>query len=306
MCFVYRYGNGKSAARIIPGLRPNGAHRWHNYYKMPKEWSSDQSAVLHYTYNRFADLKSRRDRCDCAPTNQDAERCFILPFDREAFLQSSLKSDKELMRWFKERLVWDDGKSVDDLLKEGLFVRLYEPQLMVRGFKEAERIHSENEQRQAALGITEDEVNNALNNALVNSNNNNDIDSLEQPSFTGNGTTSISITTTETVDVGGTQPDDESEKQQQMVQAALRRGVGNRQRIRRKRQVIAAAAANTTNGLADTTNTINSGTAAVENTTAVSSETGPRLKKEAQELKDKATQQLAQLQQQNAQGTANV
>ena len=38
--------------------------------------------MLHYTYNRFEDLKSRRDRCDCAPTEDDAKRCFILPFDR--------------------------------------------------------------------------------------------------------------------------------------------------------------------------------------------------------------------------------
>lgn len=38
--------------------------------------------MLHYTYNRFSDLKSRRDRCDCAPTEEDAKRCFILPFDR--------------------------------------------------------------------------------------------------------------------------------------------------------------------------------------------------------------------------------
>ena len=38
--------------------------------------------MLHYTYNRLDDLKSRRDRCDCAPTEEDAKRCFILPFDR--------------------------------------------------------------------------------------------------------------------------------------------------------------------------------------------------------------------------------
>lgn len=47
-----------------------------------REETSDQAAVLHYTYNRFEDLKSRRDRCDCAPTEEDAKRCFILPFDR--------------------------------------------------------------------------------------------------------------------------------------------------------------------------------------------------------------------------------
>ena len=49
-----------------------------------REETSDQAAVLHFTYNRFEDLKSRRDRCDCAPTEEDAKRCFILPFDRMA------------------------------------------------------------------------------------------------------------------------------------------------------------------------------------------------------------------------------
>jgi len=38
--------------------------------------------VLHFTFTRFSDLKARRDRCDCAPTEEDAKRCFILPFDR--------------------------------------------------------------------------------------------------------------------------------------------------------------------------------------------------------------------------------
>eukprot|EP00887_Chlorella_sp_A99_P005888 scaffold1.g5888.t1 len=136
--YFITYGNGKSAARVQEGLRPNGAHRWHSYTKMPKEWSSDQAAVLHYTYNRFQDLKSRRDRCDCAPTEEDAKRCFILPFDRRgrggmAFLEASLKTDEELLKWFRERLVWSDPEVVNDLLKKGLFARIYEPQARSQG-----------------------------------------------------------------------------------------------------------------------------------------------------------------------------
>lgn len=131
------YGNGKSAARVVDGLRPNGAHRWHNYNRTPKEWSSEQAAVLHYTYNRFSDLKSRRDRCDCKPTEEDAERCFILPFDRIAFLEASLKPDDKLMDFFKERLVWEDNEIKVKLVKKGLFSRLYEPQLMIRGLRQA-------------------------------------------------------------------------------------------------------------------------------------------------------------------------
>ncbi len=34
--YFITYGNGKSAARVQNGLRPNGAHRWFNYYRAPK------------------------------------------------------------------------------------------------------------------------------------------------------------------------------------------------------------------------------------------------------------------------------
>ena len=57
-----------------------------------REETSDEVAVLHYTYNKFDDLKSRRDRCDCAPTEDDAKRCFILPFDRMVGHSSPLVS----------------------------------------------------------------------------------------------------------------------------------------------------------------------------------------------------------------------
>lgn len=142
------YGNGKSAARVLDGLRPNGAHRWYNYNKVPKEWSSVTSAVLHYTYNRFSDLKSRRDRCDCAPTKEEVEKCFILEFDRIAFMEASLKNDKQLMKFFKDRLLWDNTKTVNSLIQTGLFGRLYEPQLLLRGIKAAMS------QKKAARNIT--------------------------------------------------------------------------------------------------------------------------------------------------------
>ncbi len=34
--YFVTYGNGKSAARVVPGLRPNGAHRWYNYNRRPR------------------------------------------------------------------------------------------------------------------------------------------------------------------------------------------------------------------------------------------------------------------------------
>ena len=42
----------------------------------------DEAAILHYTYSKFSDLTSRRDRCGCKPTKKDVKRCFMLDFDR--------------------------------------------------------------------------------------------------------------------------------------------------------------------------------------------------------------------------------
>ena len=33
--YFITYGNGKSAARVQKVLRPNGDHRWFNYFKSP-------------------------------------------------------------------------------------------------------------------------------------------------------------------------------------------------------------------------------------------------------------------------------
>ncbi|KAF9595091.1 hypothetical protein IFM89_036980 [Coptis chinensis] len=90
--YFLTYGNGKSAARVQDHLRPNGAHRWHNYMKTPNEIKLDEAAVLHYTYPKFSDLTSRRDRCGCKPTKEDVKRCFMLDFDRAAIVQGLRES----------------------------------------------------------------------------------------------------------------------------------------------------------------------------------------------------------------------
>lgn len=55
----------------------------------------EEAAVLHYTYTKFSDLTSRRDRCGCKPTKEDVKRCFMLDFDRavskDVFLSIILK-----------------------------------------------------------------------------------------------------------------------------------------------------------------------------------------------------------------------
>ncbi|KAK8356700.1 hypothetical protein V6Z11_A05G374000 [Gossypium hirsutum] len=90
--YFLTYGNGKEAARVQDELRPNGAHRWHNYMKTPNEIKLDNAAVLHYTYAKFSDLTSRLDRCGCKPTQEDVKRCFMLEFDRAAIIQALRES----------------------------------------------------------------------------------------------------------------------------------------------------------------------------------------------------------------------
>lgn len=52
--YFIAYSNGKSLARVQPGLRPHGAHRWASYNGTFQAYTHEQAAVLHYTYNRCA------------------------------------------------------------------------------------------------------------------------------------------------------------------------------------------------------------------------------------------------------------
>ncbi|XP_008783217.1 glycosyltransferase-like At2g41451 [Phoenix dactylifera] len=135
--YFLTYGNGKSAARIQEYLRPNGAHRWHNYMKTPNEIKLEEAAILHYTYTKFSDLTSRRDRCGCKPTKDDVKRCFMLEFDRDAFIIASTATEEEMLRWFRERVVWTDKQLNLKLLRKGILTRIYTPMAIIQALKES-------------------------------------------------------------------------------------------------------------------------------------------------------------------------
>ncbi|KAF9664638.1 hypothetical protein SADUNF_Sadunf16G0039100 [Salix dunnii] len=134
--YFLTYGNGKSAARIQDHLRPNGAHRWHNYMKTPNEVKLEEAAVLHYTYPKFSDLTSRRDRCGCKPTKEDVKRCFMLEFDRSAFIIASTATEEEMLLWYRERIVWTDKALNLKLLRKGILTRIYTPMVIVQRLRE--------------------------------------------------------------------------------------------------------------------------------------------------------------------------
>lgn len=135
--YFLTYGNGKSAARVQDHLRPNGAHRWHNYMKTPNEIKLEEAAVLHYTYTKFSDLTSRRDRCGCKPTKEDVKRCFMLDFDRDAFIIASTATEEEMLRWFHEHVVWTDKQLNLKLLRKGILTRIYAPMAIIQGLRES-------------------------------------------------------------------------------------------------------------------------------------------------------------------------
>ncbi|KAM7257411.1 hypothetical protein ACFE04_013152 [Oxalis oulophora] len=135
--YFLTYGNGKSVARVQDHLRPNGAHRWHNYMKRPSELKLDEAAVLHYTYPKFSDLTSRRNRCGCKPTKDDVKRCFMLEFDRAAFIIASTATEEEMLQWYRERVVWTDTELTLKLLRKGILTRIYTPMAIVQGLRES-------------------------------------------------------------------------------------------------------------------------------------------------------------------------
>ncbi|KAH9648943.1 glycosyltransferase-like KOBITO 1 [Citrus sinensis] len=135
--YFLTYGNGKAAARVQDHLRPNGAHRWHNYMKNPIEIKMDDAAVLHYTYTKFSDLTSRRDRCGCKPTKEDVRRCFMLEFDRAAFIIASTATEDEMLSWYREHVVWADKTLKKKLMMKGILTRIYAPMIINQGLRES-------------------------------------------------------------------------------------------------------------------------------------------------------------------------
>ncbi|KAL9409038.1 hypothetical protein AB3S75_047429 [Citrus x aurantiifolia] len=135
--YFLTYGNGKAAARVQDHLRPNGAHRWHNYMKNPIEIKMDDAAVLHYTYTKFSDLTSRRDRCGCKPTKEDVRRCFMLEFDRAAFIIASTATEDEMLSWYREHVVWADKTLKKKLMMRGILTRIYAPMIITQGLWES-------------------------------------------------------------------------------------------------------------------------------------------------------------------------
>ncbi|KAI3448822.1 hypothetical protein Pfo_005487 [Paulownia fortunei] len=135
--YFLTYGNGKSAARVQDHLRPNGAHRWHNYMKTPNEIKLEEAAVLHYTYAKFSDLTSRRDRCGCKSTKEDVKRCFMLEFDRAAFIIASTATEEEMLNWYHEHVVWTDRTLNLKLLRKGILTRIYAPMTIIQGLRES-------------------------------------------------------------------------------------------------------------------------------------------------------------------------
>uniref|UniRef100_A0A7S0RE07 Glycosyltransferase family 92 protein n=1 Tax=Pyramimonas obovata TaxID=1411642 RepID=A0A7S0RE07_9CHLO len=138
--YFLTYGNGKSAARIRPGLRPNGAHRFHSYKKPPYEIKASEAAVLHYTYARFSDIANRKHRCVCKLGDEDLKKCFILDFDRLAYKMSSTMAEDKLRQWYRNHVVWTDKSVVTKLVANGLFDRIYTPQVILQGMMAQEAI----------------------------------------------------------------------------------------------------------------------------------------------------------------------
>ncbi|KAK1428870.1 hypothetical protein QVD17_17710 [Tagetes erecta] len=134
--YFMTYANGKSAARVQPYLRPNGAHRWYNYITIPNETQFTEAAILHYTYAKFSYLTSRRERCGCKPTINHLKKCFFLDFDRDAFIIASSATEEEMLNWYHEHVVWMNKDLNQKLIKEGILTRIYAPMVIMQGLKD--------------------------------------------------------------------------------------------------------------------------------------------------------------------------
>ncbi|XP_039021729.1 glycosyltransferase-like KOBITO 1 [Hibiscus syriacus] len=120
---------------IIFNVHTSGTYL-HFFYFL-SEIKLEEAAVLHYTYAKFSDLTSRRDRCGCKPTKEDVKRCFMLELDRAAFIIASTATEEEMLNWYHEHVVWGDKDLRLKLLRKGILTRIYAPTAIIQGLRES-------------------------------------------------------------------------------------------------------------------------------------------------------------------------
>ncbi|CAI8596785.1 unnamed protein product [Vicia faba] len=79
----------------------------------------------------------RRDRCGCKPTKEDVKRCFMLEFDRSAFIIASTATEEEMLKWYNEHVVWGDKELKIKLLRKGILTRIYAPTVIIQSLRES-------------------------------------------------------------------------------------------------------------------------------------------------------------------------
>ncbi|KAL0453162.1 UNVERIFIED_CONTAM: Glycosyltransferase-like KOBITO 1 [Sesamum latifolium] len=86
-----------------------------NFDHLPQEtYSSYYNEASH-------NLTARRNRCGCKLTREDIERCFMLDFDRYAFMIASTGTEEQMLKWYREHVVWTNREVNLKLLSGGVF-----------------------------------------------------------------------------------------------------------------------------------------------------------------------------------------
>ncbi|KAK8546119.1 hypothetical protein V6N13_067353 [Hibiscus sabdariffa] len=118
--YFLTYGNGKAAARIQDHLRPNGAHRWHNYMKTPNlKGAGELRGVWSLSVGDGGSLIFEN------------ESMFY------AFIIASTATEEEMLNWYREHVVWGDKDLRLKLLRKGILTRIYAPTAIIQGLRES-------------------------------------------------------------------------------------------------------------------------------------------------------------------------
>ncbi|KAF2308122.1 hypothetical protein GH714_035501 [Hevea brasiliensis] len=175
--YFLTYGNGKSAARIQDHLRPNGAHRWHNYMKTPKHDRiyfdyvqivvlslslEGQGLYMDFDIYLFSESIMTREAfklgkhlnlfmCKLGSEIKLDELLFCITHTQN--FRFDFKTDrcgckptkddvKDVLCWnltelYRERVVWTDKSLNIKLMRKGILTRIYAPMVIVQGLRES-------------------------------------------------------------------------------------------------------------------------------------------------------------------------
>lgn len=127
-CYFVGYGNGKAAARVLPGVLPSGVHEFRTVESRPETIHSPSCPViLHYINCGFGFYSRKYEQLGRFSDFWFGETKIPVTFhtqSRDIFCSGGAE---KLGDFYRQQLMFDNQEEIEYLLNQGILTRIFKP-----------------------------------------------------------------------------------------------------------------------------------------------------------------------------------